>query len=811
MGRGRSDGLAAETAFTYGIALILVIISLVYFRSFRSELPKFIASFAGILLLSLGWALFCARSGKRMINKNPLMIPILLFLSASALSLLNSDYPFFSLIALAILASHIFLFFLVTSVVNSEYLEEIFLKAVFLIILAASGYSFLQRFFPSDILLPFSERISSTFLNSDFFAAFIMMSLPLAIYSLFKKDAFNEMAGFALALSAILISVLGMLCTLSRSAALGVAVSLSFMAVIDRKCFCQQKAKLAILSLAVFALLIFSFTAGSSYCTYFGNGISESVEYRISETLTNLPGKQPGIYQDVSGLSQDINWSSQDIEGSSLYPSQMSVISYVQSIILGENLSFNKKTEAIIFILPIDPARKIYYSSAVLMIADHPLIGNGLGAFGLAVPDYSSDYMLYPEYYQPRKIHAHNEFLQVMAETGLFGIMAFLAIIIIFFRMMLVHILNLGNSGVLRGSAASLLKLQQRKSFMIAVSASILAILVQNIFSNSLRYPTTQYLFWVVLGIGVAAAMRFRKEGESATEDKRSPIRSIVQKGDVSRISAPVFVILSILSALVILVVMFLSFRAVESDLIASDAGDADDYWRAIMANPLNLDPYWGLMLEGYKRRDYALIYSTLDRLGAVIPGHLLVNYHHGKALMEQGRYSEARQEFLSVKNPVLRDYNVALSYYRENDPVSALLWTREAMREGMNNSHVHSLLAELLITSGDNAGARHEFEIALAKDESNVRAAYYLGALSLYEGNATGASGIFNHIILSFSYYDSLSDDQKEVLRNMIHLDSANNLSLGGNFPVYKELFEFEAGQRFSADISAAAKSFIR
>ena len=70
MERGRSDGLAAETAFTYGIALLLVIISLVYFRSFRSELPKFIASFAGILLLSLGWALFCARSGKRMINKN---------------------------------------------------------------------------------------------------------------------------------------------------------------------------------------------------------------------------------------------------------------------------------------------------------------------------------------------------------------------------------------------------------------------------------------------------------------------------------------------------------------------------------------------------------------------------------------------------------------------------------------------------------------------------------------------------------------------------------------------------------------------
>ncbi len=73
--------------------------------------------------------------------------------------------------------------------------------------------------------------------------------------------------------------------------------------------------------------------------------------------------------------------------------------------------------------------RAQYWRAGLMIIRDHPVTGVGLNNFG----DY------YPEYRRPQddeSLMAHNNFIQVGAETGLFGLLAFCVVWGAFFRAM---------------------------------------------------------------------------------------------------------------------------------------------------------------------------------------------------------------------------------------------------------------------------------------------------------------------------------------------------------------------------------------
>ncbi|MFP4466695.1 MAG: O-antigen ligase family protein [Candidatus Goldiibacteriota bacterium] len=70
------------------------------------------------------------------------------------------------------------------------------------------------------------------------------------------------------------------------------------------------------------------------------------------------------------------------------------------------------------------------YKSALLMGADKPLTGHGLGSFKSVFPRYNFP-IDSPARYQMRAAFAHNEFLQIFAALGIFG---FILVLVIFFR-----------------------------------------------------------------------------------------------------------------------------------------------------------------------------------------------------------------------------------------------------------------------------------------------------------------------------------------------------------------------------------------
>jgi putative inorganic carbon (HCO3(-)) transporter len=139
--------------------------------------------------------------------------------------------------------------------------------------------------------------------------------------------------------------------------------------------------------------------------------------------------------------------------------------------------------------------RITYWKAALEIVKDNPWFGVGWGAFEKAYPRY----MILGGY--PVKL-AHNNYLQVWAETGIAGLNTFvgmwLAFLYTFWRKV-----RPGAAGDLRGIACGL-------------GAGVIAFLVNNLVDIALYLPPLMYFVYMILGLLVAVPT------ENEEEDKFS-------------------------------------------------------------------------------------------------------------------------------------------------------------------------------------------------------------------------------------------------------------------------------------------------
>ena len=126
------------------------------------------------------------------------------------------------------------------------------------------------------------------------------------------------------------------------------------------------------------------------------------------------------------------------------------------------------------------------------MIRDAPLTGHGLGTFGLRVPDYQAEVLSQPwaERFIPNASftsYAHNDYLQLWAELGIFGLLAFVALIWIVLR---------------RGRSLS------DNPAALGCWAAVISLLVNAAGAFPFHLPTTLMLFAVLVAAVEAAASK---------------------------------------------------------------------------------------------------------------------------------------------------------------------------------------------------------------------------------------------------------------------------------------------------------------
>ncbi len=121
------------------------------------------------------------------------------------------------------------------------------------------------------------------------------------------------------------------------------------------------------------------------------------------------------------------------------------------------------------------------------MLKDFWLTGIGPGdeAFAQVYPFYSYSSIVAP--------HSHNLFLQIMVIGGVLAIIAFLVLLLVYFKKLAVGYQVQGKSGDL--SVA-----------IVGIASGVLGFLVQGLFDNCFYNYRVFMIFWAVIAIGVAAA-----------------------------------------------------------------------------------------------------------------------------------------------------------------------------------------------------------------------------------------------------------------------------------------------------------------
>lgn len=127
------------------------------------------------------------------------------------------------------------------------------------------------------------------------------------------------------------------------------------------------------------------------------------------------------------------------------------------------------------------------------LLKDYWLTGIGLGseAFKTVYQHYSYAGVIAP--------HSHNLYLQIIAENGVFGLITFASIILLYYKMSISTIINNKNDKLM-------------KSTITGLSAGLFGYLVQGLFDNVWYNYRIVFMFFLILALTSSAILICRKE-----------------------------------------------------------------------------------------------------------------------------------------------------------------------------------------------------------------------------------------------------------------------------------------------------------
>lgn len=129
------------------------------------------------------------------------------------------------------------------------------------------------------------------------------------------------------------------------------------------------------------------------------------------------------------------------------------------------------------------------WTPAIELFKLHPLFGAGLGTIYPASFQYISKYFYLYSNSNSFK-HAHNEFIEVLGEGGIWGLAFFLFLIVFFLFQLFRIFLDKEQKRIYRFTA-------------LGVLSGVFAILIQQLFDLSLRMSVTMAAFFTLIGIGI--------------------------------------------------------------------------------------------------------------------------------------------------------------------------------------------------------------------------------------------------------------------------------------------------------------------
>ena len=138
--------------------------------------------------------------------------------------------------------------------------------------------------------------------------------------------------------------------------------------------------------------------------------------------------------------------------------------------------------------------RFLIWNTTFDMIKDKPILGSGIGSFKMNYLFYQAEFLKNNSYYlkySGNAKEAHNEYLQLLAEVGILGLVSFLIIFYFFYKKIL-FILFYENIST------------QEKSILLGLLLGITVFLIHCLFTFPLHVPALGMTFFGIMGLSVA-------------------------------------------------------------------------------------------------------------------------------------------------------------------------------------------------------------------------------------------------------------------------------------------------------------------
>lgn len=683
-GEGRSEALVylLEALLKVGVAGVVVVIPLLYGPNFSDYMiPKVAALHVMVALLVGIWLVKAAAEGRLRLERSPLYFPFLAYLALSLLSLVFAQNLGQGA---EVLLTQAWLFAFCVLVFHNFRDSETACRLLWTVVLTGllvSGLGLLQ--YNGIHLIPIPKTYAnlpvSTLGNPNFVAHYLNVVIPLALALLAVRKRIWERA---LLCAALAVTGGHMVLTQSRGGWLATGCGLLVLGYLSLR---KKRIKwgMWLATVVVVAALV-----------------SPAAEMVLDNVY--LEGED-SLYDRVVQLAER---------------SRERVLSSFE----GNDFSISQ--------------RRIIWSDTLDLIRAHPWLGVGPGNYELFLPAYRSvpRHRVWKELMGKRThvpYHAHNEYLEIWAESGLFGLAAALWLL----------------GGVLWLGFRFLSARQESATRAISCGclAGMVATLVHCLFSFNLQDPVSAVHFWLLGGLLIGINKGGRADEETAGDAAFLCDRPLNRP---LRLSAAILALLITAGggyvALCITAGDYYYFQGLYQNRIGHPNRASLAFRQAIERRSYDFRYYHMLGLMELKGRRFAAAESVLRQSAELHPNNAPALRLLGRALYWRGKGEEAvsvlrRATQLAPLVPETYSW-LALAYRQQGQHPQAIESWKQAISFHPEDSGLLSSLSVEYVKGGSLEEATAVLEQAIRSNPRSGQIQGNLGGVYLTAGRTEEA-----------------------------------------------------------------------
>lgn len=381
------------------------------------------------------------------------------------------------------------------------------------------------------------------------------------------------------------------------------------------------------------------------------------------------------------------------------------------------------------------------WEDTLRLIWDKPLLGVGMGNFAFNVPKYMSRESLLVKQRREQQtgqdlmaFSAHNEYLEIWAETGILGVGVLCALL----YQLLKAVYHLARRYI-RGEEPIL---------VVGFVAAILATLTHSFFSTNLQQPVSATHFWIV--VGMVWSLKLNVEGRNVVALLETQARKFAQG-------------LLVLSGVGLVIILVLGVRILWGEYYYQRGSlffkhkayqEAEHLWaRSTQFEPTKyFQTFQALGTARYNLEKWPDAISAFETSLRYFPNNAQVHHLLGRSFIktENAQASLSHSQAAVKLSPFVATYHVGLgeSLYKVGETNEAIKVLQAALRLDANQSEAHQLLGASFKQAGDLNAAVASYKKALEQDPTNHEVLNSLAVVHSERGDFESSQAILLRLV---------------------------------------------------------------